>query len=133
MSRYLSSWRKRNEYERKLVFYQNSARILCYDNRWKYCDRKYSTHVMWRNLYVIWILTFTPSLYLIFPLGTTYKKMTAFFAGTSLDVLICNKFLTFLLLRLDSVFVVRIVRQLFVCSNYLWSLNLIYISWKVVS
>jgi len=79
----------------------------------------------------VWYLNINPHSvvrYIIFYLGTIYKKMTAFFSGTSLEILICNKFLTFLLLNLDSVFVVRIVRQLFVCSNYSLSLNLIYIS-----
>jgi len=98
--------------------------------------------ILWQEIFhscnmkeFVWYLNINPHsvvMYLIFPLGTTYKKMTAFFSGTSLEILTCNKFLTFLLLSLDSVFVVRIVRPLFVCSICSWSLNLLYISWKTL-
>jgi len=46
------------------------------------------------------------------------RGLTACLPGTILEILICNKFFTFLLLRLDSVFVVRFIRQLFVYSSY---------------
>jgi hypothetical protein len=126
MNRYLSLWQKRNKYERKFIFYQTLARILCYDNRWRYCDRNYSSHVKWKNLYGIWILTLTLSLCVLFFLWARVRTtgLTTCFSETtcSLEILICNKFLKFLVLRLDSVFLFQFIRQLFVCSSYFsWS------------